>query len=404
MHPVTSLKNPNLNLPAELQQFLSPALVVSLDAVRWNTSRVIEALGGDASRWRPHLKTTKLPIVWKQLIDAGVRSFKCATTREAAVFLELAREGGSPGTFDLLVAYPHRGPNLARLHDLAKNGARVRLSVLCEDEHVTSETRQQAGSSLGVFIDLNSGMNRTGIPVDDRDRIEAIAKAAGDRFRGLHFYDGHIRTPEAVERRRQVHAGLARLMDLIDWLRSRGIEIPELVTSGTPGFLDAADYSRLAEVAVHRVSPGTVVFHDESTEELLPDLNLRPAAVVMARVVSRPAPDVITSDAGSKSIAAEVGDPCCLVLDHPDLTALKPSEEHLPFRIGRTALQAASEPSPSGRGQGEGDLKIGDMLLLFPRHICPTVNLAEGAIIVDDGRVHSVQPVSARAHELMRAM
>jgi D-serine deaminase-like pyridoxal phosphate-dependent protein len=100
--------------------------------------------------------------------------------------------------------------------------------------------------------------------------------------------------------------------------------------------------------------------------------------------VSHPRDDVATCDAGSKSIAADAGDPCALVLGRPELVARTPSEEHLP-------LSVRSGPLPAR----------GTELLLVPRHVCPTVNLAEQALLVEDGEVREIAPVSARAHDLI---
>ena len=134
---------------------------------------------------------------------------------------------------------------------------------------------------------------------------------------------------------------------------------------------------------VHRVSPGTVVFHDARSELENPDVSLTPAALVASRVISRPADDVVTCDAGSKSVAADAGDPCAFALGRQGLEALPPSEEHLPLRC------AGDRPAR------------GDMLLLVPRHVCPTVNLAEQAVLVEAGRAPRVVPVAARAHEVL---
>jgi len=38
-------------------------------------------MGGDAGRWRPHLKTTKMPVVWREALLAGVRHFKVRRCR-----------------------------------------------------------------------------------------------------------------------------------------------------------------------------------------------------------------------------------------------------------------------------------------------------------------------------------
>ncbi len=135
---------------------------------------------------------------------------------------------------------------------------------------------------------------------------------------------------------------------------------------------------------LHRVSPGTVVYHDLRYEQQIEDLELSPAAMVLTRVVSHPTAGIVTCDAGSKAIAAEAGDPCAYVLGYPGLEALQPSEEHLPLRVRAGARPPRGAP-----------------LLLIPRHVCPTVNLAEQAILVEDGRLREVVPVRARAHELL---
>ncbi len=364
-------------LPQEvLDELQTPALVVYLDRVRENVARMIDYVGG-ADRWRPHLKTTKLPEVWAELLAAGVRQFKCATTREAAVMLDLASARGEH--IDLLVAYPHRGPSLRRLGELAGAAKDADVSVLVEDPLML----QAVPSTLGVFVDLNPGMNRTGVPLDRADVIEAIARGAAARFRGLHYYDGHLYGQDLEARRSQIHAGYEALLEAVARLDICGLRVGEVVTAGTPAFHHALQFERFVHVPfAHRVSPGTVVFHDARSELQNPDVSLEPAALVLARVVSHPADGLLTCDAGSKSVAAEAGDPCAFPLGARGLEALTPSEEHLPLRC------TGERPA---RGQE---------LLLVPRHVCPTVNLAEHALLVERGRAPRLVPVAARGHEV----
>jgi D-serine deaminase-like pyridoxal phosphate-dependent protein len=380
--PFATLDPAAYELPAELvERALSPALVVHMDVVRANVARIVALCGSDPDRWRPHVKSAKIPEVQRELARAGVRQFKCATTREAAVLLEaLAAEGLERP--DLLVAYPLVGPALAHVGLLAARHPGARLAVLCE----TPEAVREVPPGVDVFVDVNPGMDRTGAPLEELARIAATARAAGARLRGLHFYDGHLHQPDRIERTLAVHAGYDRLLELVDTLRRDGARVEEVVTAGTPALVDALAYQGFAAVEGlrHRVSPGTVVFHDVRSQEQSPELGLRPAALVLARVVSHPAPDLATCDAGSKSIAAEAGDPCAVVLGRPGLEAQAPSEEHLPLR---------GEP---------GQLPPrGAVLQLVPRHVCPTVNLAEQAALVEGGRLRGVVEVRARAHELL---
>ncbi len=368
-------------LPADFgARTFSPCLVVFLDRVRDNVRRVIEYTGGRPDRWRPHVKTTKIPAIWAELTRAGVRHFKCATTREAEQLARVLRNEGVEGG-DILVAYPLIGPALARLGSIADEHTETRFSVLSEDAGAVAAIP----ASVSVFVDVNSGMNRTGVPLADESAILGVARAAGERFRGVHYYDGHLHAGSVDERRRAVFACYDLALGLLGTLTGAGLQVAELITSGTPTFLHSLAYPPFTELGgtIHRTSPGTVVFHDLRSEEENANLALEPAALVWSRVVSHPAADIVTCDAGSKALAAEAGDPCAAVLGRPELVALPPSEEHLPLRV-----TSGARP------------ERGTELLLFPRHVCPTVNLAEEAVLVEGGRVKDIVPVSARAHDV----
>jgi len=369
-------------LPPGLEErLLSPALIVHLDHVRENVGRVLAHAGGNPDRWRPHVKTTKIPEIFAELLASGVRQFKCATTRELGVLSETMRERRIEGG-DVLVAYPHRGPALARIGEIARAFPATRVSILVEDPDVVA----QVPGEVGIFVDVNPGMHRTGIPQDDTDTILVVAQAAGPRFRGVHYYDGHLHDPDLAARRRTAFAGYDRLLELVTRLEGEGNRPDEIVTSGTPAFLHALAYPPFSalEGTRHRVSPGTVVFHDWRTEQDNPDLDLVPAAVVATRVVSHPAADIATVDAGSKSIAAEAGDPLAFVIGHPGLVALAPSEEHLPLRV-------REGPRP----------ERGELVFLVPLHVCPTTNLHEEVVLLERDREPRVVSVRARAHALL---
>ena len=364
---------------AELAERLkTPALVVSLDRARVNVERVLARLGGDADRWRPHVKTTKLRSVWELLCSRGVRCFKTATLRETERLCSLGRELGL--SFDVLVAYPHRGPNLVRLGELAATYPDQRLSVLCEE----AADLESVPGGLGVFVDVDPGMGRTGVPHTEPERAVAIGVAAGARLRGVHAYEGHEHGPEP-ERRERLFAWYGELLELVEHFERAGASIGEVVTSGTPGFEAAVEHPGLARLGAgrHRVSPGTVVFGDLRAFSQCPGLGLEPAAVVLARVVSRQGALRATCDAGSKALASEAGDPIAAALGWPGLVARIPSEEHLPLDAVRG--------DPPARGT---------LLELVPRHVCPTVNLAEQAVVVEEGRTPRVEAVFARAHDV----
>ena len=363
---------------AEAAGMLTPALLIDRDRVRHNIATTLHLLGGDANRWRPHVKTAKLGCIMSMFIDAGVRQFKCATSLELSVACQ-------SGAHDVLVAYPVLGAFGVRVRQIAEQHRGVAISVLVENQ---AQVAQWSGTSVSVFVDVNPGMNRTGVPEGHSDAILRLSQSivsSGLRFRGLHYYDGHLSRYDMTERCVQAHLGYERLMHIVDELAGFGIQVPEVITAGTPSFPCSLSFPPFSSAPfVHRISPGTVVYCDTtSLSQLPPEYRYLPAAVIMTRVVSHPAPDMITCDAGHKTVSADAGVPTCMVLGHPALEPLTPSEEHLPMRVADNATVPA----------------LGELLYLVPRHVCPTVNNFDDAVIVSGGNLVAVEPVSSRGRE-----
>jgi D-serine deaminase-like pyridoxal phosphate-dependent protein len=375
-----------MNLPLEpyeiddVDRILTPALLIYPELVDVNIKATLKMLGGDPNRWRPHIKTAKIAAILRQLMDHGVINFKCSTTLELLTACQV-------GAADVLLAYSVIGANARRTLDIAEDFPRTRFSVLVETLQQAASWR---GTSAGVFIDINPGMNRTGIAQERVAEIVGLAQQLGRQFRGLHYYDGHMSAFTLSDRERYVHKGYDQLLEIVNELKKAGIQVAELITSGTPATPFALTYPAFVSGPfLHRVSPGTVVFNDTTSLEQLPsEYGYVPAGVVLSTIVSHPTPRYITCDGGHKSVSADAGVPTCSVLGKPHLKPLKPSEEHLPIE----SLSNDSIPS------------IGEKLYLVPRHICPTVNNFDQALFVVNGRVRAVEPVTARGHETPLAL
>lgn len=360
----------------DLSRVLTPALAIYPDVVDANIRATLRVMGGDANRWRPHIKTAKLGFIIRRLVEHGVRNLKCSTTLELAAACDA-------GASDVLVAYAMVGANARRVLEIAAAHPNVAISILVEN---AAQAATWHGTAVGLFIDVNTGMNRTGIEQEHIDEIVALARAIGPQFRGVHYYDGQMSGfDEMADRERAAHAGYDRLMRIVTALEAAGMTPGEVITSGTPAFPCALSYEPFRSGGfIHRASPGTVIYNDFTSLAQLPsEYGYQPAAVVVATVVSHPTPTYITCDAGHKSVSADAGVPTCEVIGHPGLKALKPSEEHLPIEV---APGAAVPP-------------IGSALYLVPRHVCPSVNNFDEALIVADGRVVGVERVTARGHE-----
>lgn len=362
----------------ETAGILTPVLLIDRDRVQRNIRTTVNLIGGDTKRWRPHVKTAKLGYIMRMLVDSGVHQFKCATSLELSIACQA-------GANDVLVAYPLVGANAARVRQIAEQHRSVTISVLAESQ---AQVEQWRGTSVSVFIDVNPGMNRTGIPQEQADAILRLSQfivSTGLQFRGLHYYDGHLSKYGIAERCAHAHQGYERLMLIVNALTALGIDVPEVITAGTPAFPCSLSFPGFSKAPfIHRISPGTIVYCDTtSLTQLPPEYGYLPSAVIMTRVVSHPAPGMITCDAGHKTVSADAGVPTCAVLGYPALEPLAPSEEHLPMRV----CDSTAVP------------EIGEVLFLVPRHICPSVNNFDHAVIISGGKLIAVEPVSSRGRE-----
>jgi len=363
---------------SSVEDVMTPALVVYPEFIASNIERTLALLDGDADRWRVHIKTAKLGYTLEMLIERGIRNFKCATTLELLVACQR-------GAADVLLAYPSVGANARRVREIAEQFPYVRISVLVENEE---QVRQWQGSRVGIFLDINPGMNRTGIEQSRSDEVVKLVRtigAGGLEFRGLHYYDGQHRELDERERAKAAHHGYDRLLEIVKEIERLGVRVPEVITAGTPTLPCSLSYNGLRSAEfTHRISPGTVVYSDACSLLQLPEkYGYRPAVVVLTRVVSHPRAGIVTCDAGHKAVSADAGVPTCVVVGHPELTPLSPSEEHLPLEVEA----------------GAAGPQVGQVLYLLPRHVCPTVNNFDDALLVRNGEIESVEKVSARGHE-----
>lgn len=367
-----------------LDELLTPALVIDLDAVAHNIAATIERVGGP-DRWRPHLKTCKQAVVIALMLDAGLRHFKVATPDELDLLLQTAAAHAGAEAVDVLFAYPASRAALAAVLSLARTST-ARVTVLADspthlDQLARDATQLGWHDPLAVMLDVDLGMHRTGsTPEVWRSLSELPAPLA---LAGLHGYDGHL----GWDQRAEAQLGYDRLCELataLSQLAAPG-EMIELLTSGTHSYAHALTHAALREGGwQHRISPGTIVLSDLRSHAAAADIGLRQAAFVATRVISV-GPGRVTCDAGSKAITPDGKAPTCAVLDHPELTPLRASEEHLPCELGELAGQAAAPA-------------LGQLLWLIPDHVCTTVNLHREAVWVQDGRFAGFGPVAASGH------
>jgi D-threonine aldolase len=356
------------------REVASPALLVYADRVEENVRRMI-AMAGGVERLRPHIKTHKTPELIRLQLGHGIGKFKCATIAEA----EMAAAAGAE---DILLAYQPVGPNVARFLDLCLAFKSARFSCIADDAAAIcalSAAATEASQPVTVFLDLDIGQHRTGVAPGAQavDLYRLMAASPSLQPGGLHAYDGHIHDTDVEQRAAACDAAFAAVEALRRNLEREGLPVPCVVAGGTPTF---PMHARRSDV---ECSPGTCVFWDASYASKLPDLNFLPAAVLLTRVVSKPAAARLCLDLGHKAVASEMPHPRAVFFDLDEVTPVVHSEEHLVLE-----------------GPQANALPVGACLYAIPWHICPTVALHSELVIVRNARAEARWKVTARDRAL----
>ena len=361
----------------------SPALLINPELVKHNIRETVRIVS-DVQRLRPHVKTHKMRAVTDLLLAEGITKFKCATLKEAQMLAEA-------GAADVLLAYPVVGPKAMRLRQLTEEFPATRFGCLVDSEAgatYLSAVFADAPKPIDGWIDLNVGMNRTGISPDAAPGLATFIQQLpgltrpgqtwpGLNLTGLHAYDGHIRDTDFTIRCQRADGSFALAMKVQQQIQeNHDLSLP-IVMGGTPSF---SAHARRTDPSM-QLSPGTFVFWDAGYGQILPDLPYKYAAVLLTRVISIIDDQTLCIDLGHKSVAAENPFPRVIFPDHPDATPIGQSEEHLVVQI------------PNARAHQPGDVWYG-----IPIHICPTVNLYDAVSVVENGRVTGEWVVTARGH------
>jgi D-threonine aldolase len=339
----------------------TPAVAIYIERVKKNIQTFIGSID-DVARLRPHIKTHKSPEVSTLMKEAGINKFKCATIAEAEMLALIEAK-------DVLLAYQPVGPKIKRLLMLTEKYPSTKFSCLIDNRQTAielSEMFSNAGLVVCLYIDLNVGMNRTGVvPEEGLELYNQCKNLQGIEVVGLHAYDGHIRDADFDIRRQRCDAAFLR----IEALRHQ-IEVAEnkkliIVAGGSPTF---SIHSKRKEV---ECSPGTFVYWDKGYEQTLTEQHYLPAALVVTRIISKPSANVICVDLGHKAIASE--NSLTERVSFLNATNLQPkghSEEHMVLSV-----------------EGGPQYQVGDILYGVPYHVCPTIALHDQAAIIENHRM-----------------
>lgn len=346
----------------------TPFLWVDLDQLERNIEALSRHISSAGVQWRPHVKGLKTPEIAQRALAAGAIGVTCAKLGEAEVM-------AAAGIHDILIANQIVGPikaqRLARLCRVA------RVMVAVDDAHNVAQLGAAAtahGVTTGVLVDVNIGMERTGVaPGDAALRLSrVVSETPGLRYCGLMGWEGQATTlTDAAERERVVRQAIAQLAATAALCREAGLPV-EVVSAGGSVTLDTTPFLS----GVTEIQAGGAAFCDVYYRQMQSVTS--PALFVRSAISSRPAPNRLTFDAGFKALPPWKRTPEPLSL--PNVASISFSAEH-----GAVILRAPDE-----------SIRIGDAYDFIVGYGDQTVFLHDTLYGIRGGAVEAVWDVRAR--------
>ncbi len=360
-------------MPYGFTDIETPVPLVDLDRLSVNLDRMAAYAALHQLALRPHVKTHKSSRIAAEQMRLGAVGLTVATPRELQVMSEV--------TDNIFLAHPPLGAKIRRVLTFSED-VHLRVSV---DSHTAIEALgaacRQRDHTVDVVVEVDLGMKRMGV-TDPNDVVRlagAVRRQPGLRYRGICFYPGHIRQNVAQQE------GLIDILGqdlkiVLESLDHAGLAAEVVSGGSTPAAFRMHHIPGLTEIR-----PGTYVFNDRDTYTMGACAWEDCALTVLATVISDAVPGQVVIDAGVKALGREPirvqeGGGYGAVLDHPEVSVTRMSEEHGILDLSDSVWKPA----------------VGEQVRIVPNHACIVTHLFDAMLGVRGDIVETWWHVGAR--------
>lgn len=285
----------------------TPCLVLDLDILERNILKMQAVATRAGKSLRPHAKTHKCSSLARMQLQAGAVGVCAAKLSEAEALLKA-------GLDDILITGPVVTPRkVERLVGLAERSPSLKVVLDHPDNaRLLDRTLGARGLSMGVYLDIDVGLHRTGVkPSDAAALADRILDCPNLDLVGVQAYAGQVQHILSFNERR--YNSLHCLEDAVmafRAIRERAPGCATLSTSGTGTFDIDSEIPEVTELQV-----GSYVLMDTeyldigSAADLEHFTAFEPALRLLTTVISANHDDHVTVDAGLKSLYRDGGIP-----------------------------------------------------------------------------------------------
>ncbi len=357
-----------------LSQIKKPTLILSKEKVFRNIRRMAEKAENSGVFFRPHFKTHQSAEIGEWFREFGVTGITVSSVSMAEYFCK-------NGWKDITIAFP---VNIKEIDSIKNLSSKISINLIVLSNEVVRFLENFLENKVNIWIKIDVGLKRTGIPWNDFDSILELAREIENskilNLQGILTHAGHSYRCKSKEEIIEVFKDSVFKMNKVKEVLENALSKKIKISVGdTPTCSSVEKFE-----GVDEIRPGNFVFYDVMQLELKTcsedDIAVAVACPVVAKHSDRNeiilycgaihlSKDFITKEDGKKvfgyiAFPEEFG--WGSIIKNSYISSL--SQEHGILKIDKENFEK---------------IKVGDIVMVLPVHSCLTVDAMKRYLTVE---------------------
>jgi D-serine deaminase-like pyridoxal phosphate-dependent protein len=358
------------------QTLVRPTLLLDSAKAQGNMARIHEKVKKSGAQLRPHLKTPQSATIAEWFREKGIGAATVSSVQMASYFAD-------HGWDDLLVAFPVNIHEIKAINELA---SRIRLNLFVISLETASFLEQHLAHSVHVWLEIDNGYARTGIPYQDTEAIASLLRffesSTKLRFAGFYCHAGD--TYRTSPKRTQEIA--KETIKALKELKNKALpKFPslKLMYGDTPSASILEDFE-----GIDQISAGNFLFYDSMQFD---HGNCRAAdiAVAMACPIVAVYPERLEAviHGGAVHFSKDSSTDASGITHYGHLVGLQANSWSEPWPSAYLKSVSQEHGTLKLTAEQLSTLKVGDWIGVLPAHSCLTADLMRSYLTTDGQRI-----------------
>jgi len=263
-----------------MAEIIRPTLVLDKEVCLRNIEKMAQKAREYNLHFRPHFKTHQSAKIGEWFKLFNVHAITVSSVRMAEYF-------ANHGWDDITLAFPLNIPEISHIKRLAAN---IKLNVLVENKEGAEVLVHKTTSPTGVYINIDTGYNRSGILTSRTGTIDTVLKTLLKnkklQFKGFLNHTGNTYLAKSTNEIFSRHFDALLKLKSLKQRYKRDFPNIQISMGDTPSSSIAANFN-----GVDEIRPGNFVFYDLMQQNLgvcdFDDIAVKMVCPVVSKHVSR---------------------------------------------------------------------------------------------------------------------